>query len=100
MFHFCPPFFTNAAVQPCKNVDLAAELNELLFRGLAKLRQDFVFQVTSRRKSREWLAAGLAHVGRIAANLASRQSGSISISFNLSIPSAASGGRSISNSNA
>ncbi len=86
--------------------DLAAEQNELLFRGLAKLRQDFVFQVTSRRKSRAWLAAGLAHVARIAANLASRQRGSVSIGFNLSIPiamalsSAASGGRSTSNSNA
>ncbi len=80
--------------------DLAAEQNELLFRGLAKLRQDFVFQVTSRRKSRAWLAEGLAHVARIAGNLASRQRGSLSIGFNLSIPiamalsSAASGGHS------
>ena len=86
--------------------DLAAEQNELLFRGLAKLRQDFVFQVTSRRKSRAWLSAGLAHVSRVAANLASRQRGSISIGFNLSIPiamalsSAASGGHSASTSNA
>ena len=85
--------------------DLAAEQNELLFRGLAKLREDFIFQVTAKRVGRKHLAEGLVRVAQIASNVASRRRGSIHIGFSLSIPiamalsSALAGSRSGSDSN-
>ncbi len=66
--------------------DLAAEQNELLFRGLAKLREDFIFQVTSERVSRKRLAEVLVQVAQLTSNVASRQRGNLSIGFSLSIP--------------
>jgi len=66
--------------------DLAAEQNEMLFRGLAKLREDFVFQVASDRVSRKRLAEGLVRVAQLTSNVASRQRGNLSIGFSLSIP--------------
>ncbi len=66
--------------------DLAAEQNEILFRGLAKLREDFVFQVTSRRVARKELTRRLMRVAQLASIAASRQRGSLNIGFSLSIP--------------
>ena len=66
--------------------DLAAQQNELLFRGLAKLREDFVFQVTARHLSRRRLTDALVKVAEVAGNVASRRRGSISIGMSVGIP--------------
>ncbi|RCK72774.1 MAG: PE_PGRS family protein [Anaerolineae bacterium] len=66
--------------------DLAAEQNEILFRGLAKLREDFLFQVTAHHIPRRQLASGLVRVAEVASNIASRRRGTVSIGFNFSIP--------------
>ena len=66
--------------------DLLAEQNELLFRGLAKLREDFIFQVTAERLRRDMLTKAAMRVAAETSNVASRQRGSISIGANLSIP--------------
>jgi hypothetical protein len=86
--------------------DLSSEQNELLFRGLAKLREDFVFQVTARHIGRKFLTDTLMQVAEIASNVASRRKGAMSIGFSLGIPlmaalsNAVSGGHAISNSQA
>ena len=56
--------------------DLAAEQNELLFRGLAKLREDFIFQVTAEHLGRRKLTEALVRVAQAASNVASRRRGS------------------------
>lgn len=66
--------------------DLATEQNEILFRGLAKLRQDFVFQVTAEHIDRRRLSWTLVEVARAASNFASRRRGSINIGFSLGVP--------------
>ena len=66
--------------------DLAAEQNEILFRGLARLREDFVFQVSAARIGRKRLAEALVRVAQVTSNIASRQRGSLNIGFSLSIP--------------
>ena len=66
--------------------DLAAEQNELLFRGLAKLREDFIFQVTAEHLGRRRLTEALARVAQAASNVASRRRGSIGIGFSVGIP--------------
>jgi len=66
--------------------DLAAEQNEILFRGMTKLREDFVFQVTAKRLSRRSLTESLMMVSRLASQAASRQQGSLGIGFSLSLP--------------
>lgn len=66
--------------------DLAAEQNELLFRGLAKLREDFIFQVTAEHMSRRGLANALVRVAQVASNVASRRRGALSIGFSIGIP--------------
>jgi hypothetical protein len=66
--------------------DLADEQNEILFRGLAKLRQDFVFQVTAQRVDRKRLSQVLVEISRVASQFASRQRGSANIGFSLGIP--------------
>ncbi len=66
--------------------DLAAEQNEILFRGLAKLREDFIFQVTAAHVGRKHLTDGLIRVAQLASNVASRRKGSISLGFSLSLP--------------
>jgi hypothetical protein len=66
--------------------DLAEEQNEILFRGLAKLRQDFVFQVTAEHIDRKRLARTVVDVARVASNFASRRRGSVNIGFSLGIP--------------
>jgi len=66
--------------------DLAPEQNEILFRGLAKLREDFVFQVTSHRVPRAELTRRLLQVAQLASVAASRQRGNLNIGFSLSLP--------------
>jgi len=66
--------------------DLASEQNELLFRGLAKLQEDFIFQVTSHQMSRGHLSDALVRIAQVTSNVASRRRGAISLGFNLSIP--------------
>jgi hypothetical protein len=66
--------------------DLSSEQNELLYRGLAKLREDFVFQVTARHIGRKFLTDTLAQVAVVTSNIASRRKGSMSVGFNLGIP--------------
>ena len=74
-------------IQPDQNDDdLAAEQNELLFRGLAKLREDFVFQVTAERIAQERLTTALTRVAEQASVAASRQRGSLSVGMSLGIP--------------
>ncbi len=76
--------------------DLAEEQNEILFRGLAKLRQDFVFQVTAKHVDRKRLSRTLVEVARVASNFASRRRGSVNIGFSLGIPLLAALGQAVS----
>ncbi len=66
--------------------DLAAEQNEILFRGLAKLKADFVFQVAADRLHRRDLTKALVRIDTLASNVASRRRGAISIGAGISIP--------------
>lgn len=66
--------------------DLSLEQNEILFRGLAKLRQNFVFQVTGNRLSRDLLTKYLHTASRLASIFASRRRGSKSVGFSIGIP--------------
>ncbi|NCP88462.1 ATP-binding protein, partial [bacterium] len=66
--------------------DLATEQNEILFRGLAKIRQDFVFQVTANHVRRGDLARAFMDIARLTSNFASRQRGVKSIGFSLGVP--------------
>jgi hypothetical protein len=66
--------------------DLAGQQNEMLFRGLARLREDFVFQVLTRRLGRDDLSRALIRVAEIASQIASRRRGSLGISFSIGIP--------------
>ncbi len=71
------------------NDDLASEQNEMLFRGLAKLRKDFIFQVTADRIGRRDLTHSMRRLQVLASQVASRRRGAISIGASLSIPLAA-----------
>lgn len=66
--------------------DLSAEQNEIFFRGLAKLRESFVFQVMAEHINKDSLAHTLVRVAEVASNVASRRRGSIGFGFNLGIP--------------
>ena len=66
--------------------DLSAEQNEILFRGLARLRENFVFQINSEHIPRHVLIDGLMRLSQVTSNIASRQKGSKSIGFSLGIP--------------
>jgi len=68
------------------DADLAQEQNELLFRGLAKLRQNFVLQVLAEHIGRDRMTQTLLRVSEVASNVASRRKGTIGIGFNLGIP--------------
>ncbi len=76
--------------------DLAEEQNEILFRGLAKLRQDFVFQVTAEHIDRKRLSRALVEVAQVASNFASRRRGSVNIGFSMGIPLMAALGQAVS----
>jgi hypothetical protein len=66
--------------------DLALEQNEILFRGLAKAREDFVFQVTARNLDRPSITRDLVWIANQASILASQREGSVSIGASLGIP--------------
>lgn len=66
--------------------DLASEQNEILFRGLSKLSQNFVFQVLAEHIQRPVMSKALIKISEIASNVASRRKGSIGFGFNLGIP--------------
>ncbi|NCT19729.1 ATP-binding protein [bacterium] len=78
--------------------DLATEQNEILFRGLAKIRQDFVFQVTANHVRRGDLARAFMDIARFTSNFASRQRGVKSIGFSLGVPIMAALGQGVSGS--
>ena len=86
--------------------DLSSEQNELIYRGLAKLREDFVFQVTARHIGRKFLTDTLVQVAEVTSNIASRRKGAMSVGFSLGIPlmaalsSAISGGHAAASSQA
>lgn len=87
---------SEAALPDYAQDDLAEEQNELLFRGLAKLQQDFVFQVTANHVDRRSLSAALVQVARVASQFASRRRGSASINFSIGVPLMAALGRAVS----
>lgn len=66
--------------------DLALQQNEILFRGLAKLRENFAFVVNADRIARGSLVEGLVRVAEEAAKFASRRKGSIGIGVSLGVP--------------
>lgn len=66
--------------------ELAMEQNEILFRGLAKIRQNFVFHVLAEHIPRPKMSKTLVKVAETASNVASRRKGVIGIGFNLAIP--------------
>ena len=69
--------------------ELLSQQGENLLRGLAKLRQDFVFTVTAHHIERKRLAKALVRMGRWSSQFASRQRGAIGASFSIAIPLAA-----------
>lgn len=68
------------------DADLAEEQNEILFRGLAKLRQNFVFQILAEHIARPRMTDTLMRISEVSSNVASRRKGSIGFGFNLGIP--------------
>ena len=66
--------------------DLSVEQNESLFRGLSKLRKNFVFQVLAEHETRQKMTQVLMRVAQAASNVASRRKGSMGIGFSLGIP--------------
>jgi hypothetical protein len=66
--------------------DLANEQNEILFRGLSRLRENFVFQVLAERRSRTRMHDAVLKIAEAASNVASRRKGAISIGMSLGIP--------------
>ena len=69
--------------------ELASQQGEMLLRGLAKLREDFVFLVTAAHVPRPQLTRNLVRVAERASQFASRRRGTISASFSIAIPLAA-----------
>ncbi len=76
--------------------DLALEQNEILFRGLAKLRQNFVFQVLAEHVARPLLTHSLIDIAEMTSAVASRRKGTMSIGFSLGIPLLAAVGQGLS----
>jgi hypothetical protein len=69
--------------------DLASQQGEILLRGLAKLREDFVFLVTAQHIGRGVLSESLVKMAQTASHYASRQRGALSAGFSIAIPLAA-----------
>ena len=86
----------DAALPDYAQDDLSVEQNEILFRGLAKLQQDFVFQITTTHVNRKALSSALVQVARVASQFASRRRGSASIGFSIGVPLMAALGRAVS----
>lgn len=69
--------------------ELLSQQGENLLRGLARLREDFVFQVTSAHVPRPEITSALVRMARYAGQVASRQRGNIGMGFSIAIPLAA-----------
>lgn len=69
--------------------ELASQQGEILMRGLAKLREDFVFLVTACHVERLLLTDALVRMSRVSSQYASRQRGNINIGFSMALPLAA-----------
>lgn len=76
----------DGAIGDPSNDDLACEQNEILFRGLSRLRENFVFQVLAERRDRGRMHEATLKVADAASNVASRRKGAISIGMSLGIP--------------
>ena len=74
------------AVGDDSDEDLAEEQNEILFRGLSKLQQNFIFQVLAEHVARARMTQTLMRISETASNVASRRKGSMGIGFSLGIP--------------
>jgi hypothetical protein len=74
------------AVGDDSDADLAEEQNEILFRGLSKLQQNFIFQVLAEHVARARMTQTLMRISETASNVASRRKGSMGIGFSLGIP--------------
>jgi hypothetical protein len=85
----------DGAIGDSSKDDLALEQNEILFRGLAKLRKNFVFQVLAEHVARPHLTSTLMRVGEMVSAVASRRRGSINVGFSLGIPLMAAVGQSM-----
>lgn len=69
--------------------DLAAQQGEILMRGLAKLREEFVFLVTAQHVARPQLHHAMVRMSQVTSQYASRQRGSLSVGFSVALPLAA-----------
>lgn len=69
--------------------ELASQQGEMLLRGLAKLRSDFVFAVTAAHIARCELSRSLVQIAQVASQVASRQRGAINAAFSIALPLAA-----------
>lgn len=69
-----------------KDEEFASQQNEILFRGLAALRKDFLFQFLSDRMDRRALAEMLQRVAEEASIFASRVRGQRSVGFSVGLP--------------
>ncbi len=77
---------SEGAIGDDSDEDLAEEQNEILFRGLSKLRQNFVFQVLAEHVARPRMTQTLIRISEVASNVASRRKGSLGVGFSLGIP--------------
>lgn len=91
---------SDGALGDSSDDDLASEQNEILFRGLARLRENFVYQVLAEQVSRGRMISSLLKVAEAASNVASRRKGAISVGFSLSLPLMAALGQSNTGSQA
>lgn len=66
--------------------ELLSQQGENLLRGLARLREDFVFLVTAAHVGRPALTSALARMAQVASQIASRQRGNIGLGFSIAIP--------------
>jgi hypothetical protein len=69
-----------------RDSDLASEQNEILFRGLSKLNQNFVYQILAEFIDRPAMSSVLTKIAEVASNVASRRKGTIGFGLNLSVP--------------
>ena len=88
----------DGAIGDASKDELSMEQNEILFRGLAKIRQNFVFQVLAEHVARPQLTKTLMSIAEMTSAVASRRRGSINIGFSLGIPLMAAVGQSLAGS--
>lgn len=66
--------------------ELVSQQGEMLLRGLAALRNNFVFAVAAKQIARQKLVDGLIKAAQLTTPVASRQKGSVGASFGISFP--------------